>query len=223
MKVLDLGSGAGANLQALAPLLPKPQQWLLVDNDPDLLARVPAVQDVQVSKRAADLATDLDPLFDTPPTLVTASAVFDLCGPDLTDAVVAHTLGAGAAFYTVLTYDGRESWEPGHPFDRDVLDAFHNDQRRDKGLGPALGPDATQYLTDAFRAAGYRVFIRSSDWDLRRPNDAGTIVAMANGHSEVASSSLGAQAADWRQAQAATTRWVVGHQDLLALPPDWID
>ena len=37
VSVVDLGCGTGANLRALAPLLPETQWWTLVDYDPALL------------------------------------------------------------------------------------------------------------------------------------------------------------------------------------------
>ena len=41
VRVLDLATGTGANLRCLAPQLPSPQRWLVVDRDVDLLAHVP--------------------------------------------------------------------------------------------------------------------------------------------------------------------------------------
>ena len=37
LRLIDLGSGSGANPHYLAPRLPGPQHWLLVDHDPALL------------------------------------------------------------------------------------------------------------------------------------------------------------------------------------------
>ncbi|MEM7189927.1 MAG: SAM-dependent methyltransferase [Pseudomonadota bacterium] len=227
LRILDLGAGTGANMRALAPQLAGPQHWVLADNDPALLGKVssPAgptgtpLPSVEVEQRIVDLASDLSSLFDPAPDLVTASAFFDLCGRAIADEVVSRTAAAGAVFHTVLTYDGHETWTPGHQHDADVLSAFHEDQQRDKGLGPALGPDATAHLSNAFQAAGYAVRTASSDWDLQAPGDAGMIVAMAEGHAAVARSAIGAAADDWQAAQSRTQRWVVGHQDLLALPP----
>jgi spermidine synthase len=42
VRVVDLGSGAGSTLRALAPHLPPGQSWTLVDNDADLLAAAAA-------------------------------------------------------------------------------------------------------------------------------------------------------------------------------------
>lgn len=213
--VLDLGAGTGANLAATAPLLPLPQHWRLVDNDPALLARVEAPEGVTVEVVTADLAEGV-PL-DPRPDLVTASAFFDLAGARWLDRFVADLARTGAAFYTVLTYDGREDWEGAN--DRFVLAAFHDDQRRDKGLGPALGPDAHAHLADRLRAAGYTVAEGESDWHLEAPRDAALIAALADGTADAVEPVLGVSAADWVRERRAVPRVTVGHRDLLALPP----
>ena len=41
IRILDLATGTGANLRYLAPRLPSPQEWLVVDRDAALLAEVP--------------------------------------------------------------------------------------------------------------------------------------------------------------------------------------
>ena len=220
LRVLDLGAGTGANLAALAPRLPGGQVWTLVDNDPGLLDCVTPPEGVDVDNRVADIAADLDALFRQVPDLVTASAFFDLCGAALSDAIVARTVQAGAAFLAVLSYDGREEWEPPHPSDADVLAAFHADQRRDKGLGPALGPEATAHLARGFRAAGYRVATRQSDWRLSAPRDAELIKALAEGSAAAVRDRLGTGADDWKARHIGARLVIIGHRDLLALPPD---
>lgn len=219
LRVLDLGSGTGANLAATAPGLGGAQRWRLVDNDAELLARVVAPTGVVIEPLVADLAAPLKPLFDPAPDLVTASAFFDLCGADLIDRVVALTAETGAAFYTVLSYDGRESWAPTHPADAEVLAAFHADQCTDKGLGAALGPAATAYLEQAFRSAGYTVATGQSDWHLTKPDDARLIAALAEGSASATEPALGHIARDWGKARRGAATAVIGHLDLLALPP----
>ena len=219
VRILDLGCGTGANMVALAPHIPAVQTWVLADNDPELLTRIRPPTGVSVQPHCVDLAADLARLFDPTPDLVTASAFFDLCGADLADRIVRQTIAAGAVFHTALSYDGREIWEPADPLDASVLDAFLRDQRRDKGLGPALGPEATAYLAQAFGAAGYAVSLGDSDWDLRPPEDQAMIAALANGHADTVRHDLGALAGDWLAARSGTTRVVIGHQDLLAVPP----
>ncbi len=217
-RVLDLGAGTGANLRALSPILPAEQHWLLIDSDPALLAETSPPSGGTLETRVYDLRGDLQPLFEPAPHLVTASAFFDLCGAEWIDRLVAATAAAGAAFHTVLIYDGRELWEPMHSFNAKVLAAFHRDQRRDKGLGPALGPDAASYLAERFALAGYRVESAASDWLLSSPADAPLIAALAEGAAEAVRSELGDCADTWLHAQRVAERVTIGHQDVLALP-----
>ena len=219
LRVLDLGAGTGANLRATAPLIGAPQNWVLADNDAALLARAEPAPNTTVKRCAVDLAGDLSDLFGPAPDLVTASAFFDLCGADWIDRLVSLVATSGAALYAVLTYDGREDWAPPHPLDAEVLAAFHGDQRRDKGLGPALGPDAHGEIATCLRRHGYVVFDAPSDWELSQPGDAGLIAALADGSAAAARAIGPERAANWRAARVTAQRVTIGHRDLLALPP----
>ena len=136
--ILDLGCGTGATWRVLSPLLPKGARWRFVDNDPELLkvAAVAAGDGAEVVE--ADLG-DLDTLPLDGATLVTASALLDLMPSSWVTGFVARL---GVPFYAALSYDGRMDWTPEDPRDGAVTAAFNRHQRSDKGLGPALGPDA---------------------------------------------------------------------------------
>jgi hypothetical protein len=220
LRAIDLGSGTGAMMRAVAPLLGPGQHWRLVDGDAGLLAQAAPVPRATLERLTADLAGELAPLFRPRPDLVTASAFFDLCGAAWIDRLVEHVAAAGAALYAVLSYDGREDWAPPHPLDAAVLAAFHADQRRDKGLGPALGPDAAAHLAAALRGAGFEVLTAPSDWHLAPPADAALIAALALGSAEAVAPALGhAAAAEWRRSRARAASVTIGHVDVLALPP----
>ncbi len=220
VRVLDLGAGTGANLRATAVLIAAPQHWLLADHDAALLARAGAVANTSVERCEVDLAAALSSLFDPAPDLVTAAAFLDLCSADWTGRLAALAASRGAALYTVLTYDGREQWSPPHALDAKVLAAFHTDQRRDKGLGPALGPDAHAHLSAILRGHGYRVFEAASDWKLALPGDAALIAALADGSATAVAGAIGADRANiWRTARRTAPKVMIGHRDLLALPP----
>lgn len=236
VRVLDLGAGTGAMLRALAPRLAVPQHWVLADGDADLLARALPVGGVTLERRVVDLASDLDGLFapapdrapdgapdrapDRAPDLVTASALLDLCGADWIEALADRAAACGAAVYVALSYDGREAWAPAHPLDARVLAAFHADQRRDKGLGPALGPEAHGALARALARRGFEVAEATSDWRLRPADNAPLIAALAQGTADAVEPRLGGgPAREWLAARRGATEVTVGHRDLLALPP----
>lgn len=218
VRILDLGCGTGANLAETSLLLGAAQRWVLVDNDPALLARVPEIPGIQIRTVEADLHRDLETLLSDPYDLVTASALFDLAGAALLDRLIEQVTQARAAFYTVLTYDGHETWHPKHSLDASVLSAFHADQHTDKGLGPALGPDATQHLREGFDRAGYDIATAPSNWDLEQARDGDLIGMLASGIHDATVSRIGKSAEDWFNDRQTAARVEIGHQDLLALP-----
>ncbi len=241
LRIVDLGCGTGSNLRALAPRLGPVQAWRLVDHDPALLAaaraRLAAWADgareqgdglrlekdgrrLDVAFVRADLAGGVAAALGEAPDLVTAAALFDLASPPWIEAVADAVAGRRAAFYTVLTYDGRETWTPPHPADAAMLEAFHAHQARDKGFGPAAGPGATAVLERAFSARGYRVRVGESSWRLRAGDEA-MIAALAEGAAgAVRETGLVPEAAiaDWLAARRSGALCTVGHADLLALP-----
>jgi len=225
--VVDLGCGTGSNLRALAPLLDGRQRWRLVDHDPALLSAAKAGISAEVAARQievafvqADLSTELDPVLGDGPDLVTAAALFDLVSAEFIDRFAAAVTERRAAFYTVLSYDGTERWEPPHPADAAIHGAFLRHQTRDKGFGPAAGPAATQALVSAFLGRGYRIATGDSPWVLG-PEDAALMAANASGIAQAARETGEVNDGDvdaWLVARRTATACIIGHQDLLAVP-----
>lgn len=241
LRVLDLGCGAGSNLRAMAPVLGPHQYWRLVDHDPALLgaarealrgwADAVPVEDtdgmvlsaagrrIAVTFERRDLSAGVGPLLDGPIDLVTAAALFDLVSPAWIDAFVGAVAGRGLPFYTALTYDGREAWEPPHAEDAAIHAAFLAHQGRDKGFGPSAGPRAAALLADGFRHAGYAVREADSPWRLAEA-DAALIAMLAEGIADaVAETGEVAleRVAAWRAARRSVRRCLVGHVDILAV------
>jgi hypothetical protein len=164
-RILDLAAGTGSNLRYLTAMgggLIRPSDFLLVDHDPALLARVPGGAET----RCADLSTlDDDGIFDGR-ALVTASALLDLVSEDWLRALASRCASAGAAVLFALTYDGRIACTPDDADDALVAALVNDHQRIDKGFGPALGPGATDAAARCFEAAGYRIRRARSDWTL---------------------------------------------------------
>lgn len=188
VSVVDLGCGTGSNLRATFALLPDVQHWLLVDYDLKLLEAARArletwadsIEDgadglsvnkggkrLNVRFRQADLATGVGQLLTPAPDLVTASALFDLISAQWIANFARDVARSGAAFYTVLTYDGSDSFSPPHPLDHAIVAAFAAHQTSDKGFGRAAGPAAPAVLKAAFGGLGYRVTEGSSPWRIK--------------------------------------------------------
>jgi hypothetical protein len=98
---------------------------------------------------------------------------------------------------------------------------------RDMGLGRALAPRARGVAQRLFRARGYDVRVRPSDWVLG-PSDAPLAGALVEGWAGAATEQRPEHAARVRAWAArrggggghAEITLRVGHQDVLALPPD---
>jgi hypothetical protein len=165
--VVDLACGAGASLRAIGPHLPSRQSWRLVDNDLGLLARTAGLAQpplLSVQARAVDLARDLEPALDGPLDLITCSALLDLVSEPWLERLVVEAAARRLPVYAALSYDGRATLAPSAAFDAEMVAALNRHQGRDKGFGPALGPQAAALAVARFEAVGYRVVQGRSDW-----------------------------------------------------------
>ncbi|PXX88108.1 class I SAM-dependent methyltransferase [Halomonas heilongjiangensis] len=240
--VVDLGSGSGSNLHFLAPRLPGPQRWRLVDHDPELLvlarrrgARLcdGAGARVTLATRCRDLAPVDDDLL-AGVDLVAASALFDLVSRDWAEALVAACAARHQALLVTLSVDGDWAFRDAAGERLDTAEdaavrvLFRAHQRRDKGLGTALGAEAPAVLARAMRAAGYRVESAATPWHLAAGVPAGRALATAlvDGWYAAAREQApaeGGRLAHWRERRlaglaAGELGVTVGHRDLLALP-----
>lgn len=240
ISVLDMGCGTGSNLRGTAPWLGPDQHWTLVDYDPALLeaaqARLSAWASrsekcnnqlvlhkdgkrITVELRRADMASDLDRVFTARPDLVTASALFDLGSADFISEVAAEVVRCRAAFYTVLTYNGKQRWTPKHDADAAMASAFRAHQTRDKGFGESAGPMAPALLSAAFDAAGYSVSEGDSAWRLEAGDEALIAELIPGFAGAVRETALVPEPKLDAWIRVRRTGALVGHTDTLALPP----
>ena len=166
--VVDLASGLGSMLRALAPRLAGFQKWRLVDKNSELLAfarrmMTPSAA-LAVELCGLDLSQNLEDALDGPIDLVTASALLDLVSERWLYRLLFEIAGRGLPFYATFTYDGRANIEPVDPFDAAIIAAANTHQRTDKGFGPALGPTAVPAAIARLECMQYSVVTGASDW-----------------------------------------------------------
>jgi hypothetical protein len=220
--IVDLGSGTGSTLRAFAPVLDGAAAWRLVDSDPALLAQAAPSAGPDVALHELDLGT-LGALPLKGATLVTASALLDLCSRDWLIRLAALLKDQSIAFYAALNYDGVMKWSSPDDGDAAITAAFNRHQRGDKGFGPALGPDCAQTAAAIFADAGFTVTEADSAWVLG-PDQAELQRQLCGGIADAAAEIGVVGARQWaarRRTLVEDGHCHIGHRDLLALPPGY--
>ena len=226
ISVLDIGSGTGSTWRGLSGELPNETSWQLLDHDPHLLEE--AQRRIGPNERVRYTECDLSNFAAYPfdgISLITASALFDLCSETFCTRFVAHLADAACGFYAPLNYNGVMRWSIQHPLDDHVVDDINDHQSTDKGFGPALGPEAVDFLVRELTARDYRIRLGESPWfmlseqaalqeafldGLRRPlQEIGRL-----SEDDIKDWLAFRHAAIW----APGSMCEVGHTDLLALP-----
>ncbi|MGM0832900.1 MAG: glycosyltransferase [Pseudomonadota bacterium] len=240
----DLGCGRGSNSQFLAPRLHHAQRWMLIDHDPALLneaySRTSQLntgkgEPLQVETHCVSLK-QLDHPALTHCDVVTASALIDLVSQEWIDALAAQCAKHRQALLITLSITGEwyftnAQQQPLNDLDdRWISELFNAHQRRDKGLGGALGGDAHSALAKAMAVHGYRVNEAETPWHLaagkpaQYPLMCSLVEGWANAATEQAPEAA-SRIAQWRDerlrrvVEGEIGIWV-GHRDLLALPAD---
>ncbi|CAM3805755.1 class I SAM-dependent methyltransferase [Polynucleobacter antarcticus] len=196
LRLIDLGSGTGSNLRALAPYLPIAQHWTLVDHDPALLhaARIALIGWADEQMHTSESHNQKTFIALINPLAISKGhkqiTVEFLC-TDLAKniesvlALPADIITAAAFFdlvaedwlfrfcnalskplYTVLSYNGIENWSPPLDSDPAILKAFHAHQQTDKGFGVAAGPNAINIMQKLLSQRHFQTICASSPWVL---------------------------------------------------------
>lgn len=252
INVIDLGAGTGALFRYLAPRINSRQTWRLVDRSDRLLRQSEALLATWADARQLKVVASKDPWcatnakeeycvfheqknfgrglldlsFDSKIHLIAASALLDLVSLNWVEELAALCLQTQASFYGSLTYDGKIDWSPSHPGDIKLLQLLNKDQRRDKGLGPALGPDAIAAARRALALRGFVVAIGPSPWVLG-PVDGDLQIALLSQWGMLLTQNTDLPSREvrhWKDfhldAIAEGKSYLrVGHQDMWAAPP----
>jgi len=227
--VVDLGAGTGANRAWLAPLLPGPQRWVLLDHDRDLLDRAVAVAREEGADVVPVLAgvEALERVLAEHPAarrLVTCSALLDLLSHEQIRELARVLCAAGVPALFALTVDGEVVLDPPHHFDAPVLGAFDDHQQR----GALAGPEAVGLASTALRECGMAVDVVPTPWWVAdqpwaRPLLERLLADRADAAVEHRPD-ITPEAHAWLRTRLVDVargrlRATVGHADLLALPP----
>lgn len=240
LHIMDLGCGTGSNLRSLSPFLGRHQKWTLVDYDPLLLkaAREALIQwadqtiaddvnslqikqaerEIHVTFLQTDLMQSYDAVLNQAPDLLTAAAFFDLVSTEWIAKFVAHLK---SPLYTVLTYDGQESWFPKLSTDQAVLDAFIHHQQTDKGFGPAAGPFAGPKIVEVLQSHGYTVTQGASNWVLNHKDHHPLTTMLAQGIAQAVAQTGKVPKGDlndWLGSRSQAQGCEIGHVDIFAAP-----
>ncbi len=242
VSVVDLGCGTGSNLRTTSTLLPARQSWTLVDYDANLLDAARKVliawadtahehadgsidltsgsRAISVRFRQADLVEGLEAVLEPAPDLVTAAALFDLASPAFIQRAARAVARKRAVFYTVLTYNGIQHWQPRQPSDGQMTAAFNRHQMSDKGFGASAGPTAPVHLAEQFELVGYTVTEGQSPWLLASRREARLIAELVEGQAAAVTETGAVDARTIeRWLKVSRTGAEVGHVDTLAVPP----
>lgn len=215
---VDLACGTGANARYLAQHAGC--RWRLVDHDRALLDRTALMPGAETI--AADLRADWTAALDGAAG-VTAAAFADLVSAAWLDRMFEVLAARGLPVLIALSVDGRHELTPADEDDHTVFAAFARDQRRDKGFGSALGPDAPAALLAAAQRVGYSASAEASDWIIPS-TDRAMLTAMIEGVADAAARAApDARILRWRERRRAqidlgALALMVGHQDVLAWP-----
>lgn len=241
--IYDLGAGAGSNLRGTALALGTRQRWVLVDYDPALLSAAleflaawagksrPTAAGLELEKdgklirvevKRADLNANPVPWGEQKPDLVTSAALFDLVSEQWIDRFCAALAKDNLPLYTTLVHDETAKWSPQQEADAQMSTAFERDFGKEKGFGPSAGNEAIGTMARKLKSLGYGVQLANSLWQLG-VDDHALIQQLADGWANaVRETKTVAEhvVQKWLAARKARgTACIVGHKDLLALPP----
>jgi len=147
--------------------------------------------------------------------------LLDLVSAPWLERLAVEAAARSLPLYAALTYDGRATLEPSHAFDAEMVAAVNRHQRRDKGFGPALGPQAAAAAIARLEAIGYAVVQGRSDWMLGADDGVikdAILAGWAGAARELGDVPLGEIAAWFTCRREQLARLQVGHVDFFAVP-----
>jgi hypothetical protein len=173
-RLMDWGAVGGGEyilLDADRQLLDSSRRWLSdwaasrgLHND--LLPDGLRVGDLRVRLVHAELGSYLEAARGVAADVLIANAVLDLVDVPAVLPGLLRSLVPGGVYWFTINYDGESIFEPGHPHDDQIMQAYHRDMgERFRYGGPAGDSRTGRRLFHYLRAAGAPALAAgSSDW-----------------------------------------------------------
>ena len=132
----------------------------------DLLPDGLQVGDLRVRLEHAELGRHPRAARDAPADMLIANAVLDLVDMPAVLPGLLRSLVPGGVYWFTINYDGESIFEPGHPHDGQVMQAYHREMDERVRYGRPAGESRTgRHLFHHLRAAGAPALAAgSSDW-----------------------------------------------------------
>jgi hypothetical protein len=124
------------------------------------------VGDLRVRLVHAELGSYLEAAHGAPADVVIANAVLDLVDVPTVLPGLLRLLVPGGVYWFTINYDGESIFEPGHPHDDQIMQAYHRDMDERIRYGRPAGESRTgRRLFHHLRAAGAPALAAGpSDW-----------------------------------------------------------
>ncbi|MDQ2874277.1 MAG: class I SAM-dependent methyltransferase [Actinomycetota bacterium] len=124
------------------------------------------VGDLRVRLLHAELGSYLEAAHGAPADVLIANAVLDLVDVPAVLPGLLRLLVPGGVYWFTINYDGESIFEPGHPHDDQIMQAYHRDMDERLRYGRPAGESRTgRHLFHCLRAAGAPALAAgSSDW-----------------------------------------------------------
>lgn len=192
LKVVDVGSGTGANFKYYFSRIPHQQEWILIEQNGDLIeacraglqtfanekgyncqvqAKLLTITDsgktatVWVMQGSVD---HLEQLTDLPRTdVVTANAVFDLLSYEQFDTLVGKLARHDVCLLATLNYY-ETSFLPFSEKDHRFMRWYHMHMKRPQPFGIAMGPDCSKEMLDLLTQHHMMIEQEGSQWHLKK-------------------------------------------------------
>jgi SAM-dependent methyltransferase len=124
------------------------------------------VGDLRVRLLHAELGSYLENAHSASADVLIANAILDLVDVPAVLPGLLRLLIPGGAYWFTINYDGESIFEPGHPHDDQIMQAYHRDMDERFRFGRPAGESRTgRHLFHHLRAAGAPAMAAgSSDW-----------------------------------------------------------